>query len=289
MDVVISALRSYPIKSCAAWEHKEACDISFAGLSLDREWVLVDEQGLFMSQRKWPRMALICPTPTATGLLLTAPGYEDFFLRSQPSTAQDRQVSVTIWSSACLGRDEGDAVAEWLGSFLGVSCRLLRRHIYGLRHPDADLLHTWQTRHHRLDAEHDFGFADGLPFLLTNEASLQQLNQYIMAGDEPAIEMARFRPNIVLSGLSAYAEDSLRGLYVGDLYFAFLAPCTRCPLPNVDQTTAQVGTQPVRALMATRRFNNRMHFGVRAVLATSVHSVLTIGQSVRPDFVAKTF
>lgn len=284
MNTVIAGLHSYPIKSCGAFDYSDSCELSSAGLPFDREWVLVDDRGTFMTQRKWPRMALISPQPTLSGLWLRAPDQEDLFLSTQTSTAQDIQVSVNIWSSACLGRDEGEVAARWLSTFLGVSCRLLRRHTYGVRHPDPDLLHRWQSRHRRIDAEHNFGFADSLPFLFTNEASLTQLNQHVLAEGDAAVEMARFRPNIVLSGLPAYAEDQLRGLYVGEQYFAVLKPCTRCPLPNVNQATAQVGRQPLRALMTTRRFGSQMHFGVQAVLASPARARLTLGDSVRPDF-----
>lgn len=284
MGVTVSALYSYPVKSCAGIPYERSCAVGAAGIEQDREWVVVDQQGVFMTQRKWPRMALIRVQPVSNGLLFSAPGSEDFVLDTQQSTVADQQVFVKIWASSCVGRDEGDGIAQWLSQFLGTPCRLLRRHHYADRHPDAQLLHTWQSTYGKLDAEHTFGFADSLPFLITNEASLLELNAEIAAQGDQAVSMARFRPNIVVSGLPAYAEDSVRGIQIGEVYFAILKSCTRCPLPNVDPLTAQVGAQPLRALLASRRFSNRVLFGVQAVLARPAQAQLHLGQTVQVDY-----
>src|SRR5690606_25349154 len=102
-----------------------------------------------------------------------------------------------------------------------------------------DHVNAWLARHKDLaphfPAQHIFGFADGFPYLVANQASLDALNQRLQAKGLPPVPMNRFRPNIVIQGLPAYEEDYLAGMRVGDTTFAFVKRCARCPIPNIDQ------------------------------------------------------
>lgn len=288
MSLTILSLHSYPVKSCAGLTHTEI-DLTEAGLAFDREWVIVDRQGVFMTQRQYARMALIQPA-LANGILsLNAPGMPALAISPAPSTPAPPPVSVRIWGSDTLGLDEGDTVAQWLGQFLDTPCRLLRVHPLAQRIASPDHVNAWRRKHSDIapafPAQHQFGFADGFPFLVANQGSLDELNRQLLANGQPAVPMNRFRPNIVLQGLDAYEEDYLASMRIGAMTFAFVKRCARCPIPNIDQATAISAPEPGLTLAAHRRFPEGVLFGVNAVVAgAGAGSRLAIGDQVEPEF-----
>lgn len=287
MQLEITQLYTYPIKSCAGIQLSRS-EISSRGLKWDREWVVVDGVGRKLTQRTLAKMVLIQPALTDTHLRLQAPGLPVLELPLQrPESAA---VAVKIWDSHTLGNDEGDEVAAWLSQFLGCDCRLLRVHSQAKRGIGFAWVNQWlntetvaREEATELSATH-FGFADGFPFLICHEESLQELNQMIQAQGDPAIEMLRFRPNIVVKGIAAYEEDYIVRLEGAGHYFAKLKNCTRCPMPNVDPKTAEVGEQPAVALYNTRRTMQGIIFGQNTALYKPSDSAwIEVGQKLRAE------
>jgi uncharacterized protein YcbX len=144
-------------------------------------------------------------------------------------------------------------------------------------HPAADRIaslqyvNAWRRKHQELapdfPARHPFGFADSFPFLVANQGSLDELNRQLQSKGEAAVPMNRFRPNIVLQGLDAYEEDYIASLRIGKMVFALVKRCARCPIPNIDQSTAVSAAEPGITLAAQRRFAEGVLFGVNAVVA----------------------
>lgn len=270
MTVTILSLHSYPVKSCAGISHTDI-GLTQAGLAFDRQWVIVDRQGVFMTQRQYARMALIQPALGDGTLTLNAPGMPTLQVVPAPDTPAPPPVSVRIFGSDTLGLDEGDAAALWLGDFMGAPCRLLRVHPLAERLASRDHVNAWRRKHreHTPDfpADHAFGFADGFPFLVANQGSLDALNQQLESKGHPPIPMNRFRPNIVVQGLDAYEEDYLASMQIGTLKFAFVKRCARCPIPGIDQATAEFSPEPILTLSSYRRFAEGILFGVNAVVA----------------------
>src|SRR3546814_660900 len=192
----------------------------------------------------------------------------------EPSDA----VPVRIWAADTLGADEGGEVARWLSDFLDTPCRLLREHPKAHRVASPDHVDSWIAKHNDwadgFPPEHQFGFADGFPFLMTNQASLDELNRQL--GDKSAepITINRFRPNIVVAGLEAYDEDYLTGMRTGELTFAFVKACARCPIPNIDPARAHAGKAPRLTLAAHSMLAGRIRFGGHPVLAGTSHTSL---------------
>lgn len=284
MSVFISHLISYPIKSCAGIGVEESA-ISAAGLQWDRQWVVVDAIGNMLTQRTVPTMVLIQPHIDKDYMVLSAPNQKNIAinLHTQATSA----VAVQIWQDATYGSDEGDEVAAWFSQFLEQPCRLLRVHNQARRTLSKAWIRQWQKASSNavdLLLETHFGFADGFPFLICNEDSLTELNETIVAEGDKAIEMSRFRPNIVVQGLEAYEEDYALGFYGGGHYFAKLKNCTRCPMPNVDPTNAEVGAQPALALVKTRRTAEGIIFGVNAALyQPSEQPTIQVGLKLEVD------
>ncbi len=288
MPATIHSLYSYPVKSCAGIPHTRI-QVSEAGMAYDRHWVIVDDKGVFLTQRQYPRMVLIRPEPQADGLWLRAPGQGDCFV---PAPAADAPpVPVRIWGAATLGADQGDDAARWLSGFLGVPCRLLHLHPQAQR--PASPLHVthWIQSHpdwpqrFAPPGEHHFAFADGFPFLVTSQQSLDELNGQLAAQGAAPVDMIRFRPNIVLQGLEAYDEDHLAGIRVGPLGFAFVKACARCPIPNVDPQTGRTAAEPIRTLARHREFEQGVLFGMNAIAALPAGDAwLQVGDPVEPEF-----
>lgn len=287
MQAQVTQLFIYPVKSCAAIELQQSA-LTYGGLKWDRQWVVVDADGHMLTQRTVPRMTLIQPSLTETELCLNAP--EMPALRVSLLQEPQAALRIQIWDDLTWGSDQGDSVALWLSQFLQQPCRLLRVHPKAQRGLSQTWVRKWLQAQLAPEtalglSKTHFGFADGFPFLICNEASLEELNQHIQQhGDQP-IAMNRFRPNIVLAGLEAYDEDHVLSLKGAGMHFAKLKNCTRCPLPNVNPETAEIGQQPALALRDSRRTVQGVTFGVNAALYDlEAEAQIEVGQYLEVEF-----
>lgn len=243
----ISALAIYPVKSCAQIPLGTARVHRF-GLLHDRRWMLVDANGRFITQRQVPRMCLIQPELRGADLTLRA---ADMPALTVPSASAKKKRRITVWDDACDGLDCGDVVAAWLGRFLSIDCRLVFFPENEVRAVDP----------HYAQAGDRTAFSDGFPLLLIAQASLDDLNSRL---DTP-IAMSRFRPNLVVSGCEAFAEDSWHRIRIGDINFRVVKPCSRCSIPSIDPTTGERGPEPTRTLSRYRSRDNKIFFGQNVI------------------------
>jgi len=258
----VDGLYRYPVKSCGGTSLPSAT-VGPRGIVGDRQWMVVDDTGEFLTQREHHRMSLVRPHLTDDGLLeLSAPGMPP--LTVTPAIRHDR-VDVSIWSDRCVAIDEGPTVAEWLSAFLDVRCRLVR-------FPDD------ATR--RVDPEYagpndQVGFADGFSFLLASCASLDDLNHRLAS----PLPMNRFRPNIVVSGGEPFEEDRWKSIRIDGIAFAVVKPCARCVTTTVDQQTGEASREPLRTLATFRNVPGRgVMFGQNLIHDQS--GVLHVGAEV---------
>lgn len=257
----LSDLIIYPIKSLAGI-HLSHWQVTATGLQYDRQWMLVDNQEQFLSQRRLPKMALIKTALTAEQLILSAPHQENLVLSLAP-TGGDVIVS-TIWHDQCAARSVSLDADKWFSDFLETDCRLVYL-------PD-DVIRPVDAKY--AEATDQVGFADGFPFLIIAENSLVALNQAMQLD----LSMNRFRPNLVIAGCESYAEDSWREIRIGDIEFKLPKPCSRCAVPTIDPDTAQTGKEPLTTLNRLRKWQNKVYFGQNAVHNQS--GSLTVGDKV---------
>lgn len=258
----VSALNWYPVKSCRGSSLSEAV-IGARGIVGDRSFMLVDDDGRFLSQREHARMSLIEPRLDDDTLSLLAPGHYPI---SIPVLAHGVRREVTVWRDRCEAIDQGDAAAEWASSFLSTHCRIVRIADDAVRTVDRDFA---------VDDGDQVGFADGYPFLLTTEESLADLNDRMAE----ALPMNRFRPNIVLSGVEPFAEDDWRRIRIGEIVFAVVKPCARCAITTTDQATAVRGKEPLRTLATYRQVPGRgVMFGQNLIHQST--GVIRVGDPV---------
>ena len=226
----VSELYVYPMKSCRG-QSLRAGIIDARGFEHDRSFMLVDESAQQLDGRRYPRLLQVELSVEDSSLELSAPGVESLRIacrRGGPYT------SVAVWGNPCQATDQGDEAAQWFGALIGVPCRLARM---------ADDFKRPSEGHEQV------GFVDASPFLLISQASLDDLNKRLNA----PVSMRRFRPNIVLSGTSAFAEDQWQCIRIGEYVFDFVWACKRCVMTTIDPDTLKGGKEPLKTLATYRR------------------------------------
>lgn len=266
----LSALYLYPIKSCRGTA-LAAAELTPAGLRHDREWLVVTPEGRFLTQREVPRLACIVPSLAADSLAVEAPGLPPLAV-PLAGAVERPAVEVTVWRDRCLARDEGDDAARWFSAALAQPVRLVRFDPARRRATDP----SWSRG---LDGESRF--SDGYPLLVLSQAALDDLNARL---PQP-LPVDRFRPNLLIDGCTAHAEDGWRALRAGDAEIALVKPCTRCAITTTNQQTGEVeGEEPLRTLRSYR-WDARLRgitFGQNGIVAAGAGAVLTQGMRVEP-------
>ncbi|MBC3877940.1 MOSC N-terminal beta barrel domain-containing protein [Undibacterium sp. FT79W] len=273
----ISELTMYPIKSCAGIALTEAVitasGLSYGGVS-DREWMLVDESGLFLTQREYPRMACLRITIAGDTLRVDTDAMATLSI-SLKANADAQKITVQIWETEVIADDAGEEAAIWFSQALGTRCRLVRFTPQAQRYANA----KWTG-----DTLAPTRFADGYPLLLIAQASLEDLNRRAIAQGRQAVPMNRFRPNIVIDGVEAFEEDYAASyLLKNGIQLRPVKPCPRCPIPAVDQLTGEVGASPVDILQSYRAnpiVDGEITFGMNVILEQGAGLVLRIGDEV---------
>jgi uncharacterized protein YcbX len=257
----IAALHVYPIKGCRPWSppqvRVDTTGFSFAGVG-DREWMVVDRGGRFVTQREYPRLALIDVAVDRVALTLAAGDRPPLAVPLAAPASASRDV--VVWRSAVRGLDAGEPAAAWLSVWLGVDVRLVRF--------DRSLPRPCNPEYAGDSGAHTM-FADGYPVLVIGAASLADLNARLAARGSPALPMNRFRPNLVLDGIDAFAEDHIDTITAGSVVLRCVKPCVRCQVTTTNQLTGEVGLEPLRTL-GGYRMDERMGgvtFGVNAIVS----------------------
>jgi uncharacterized protein YcbX len=215
--------------------------------------MLVDEDGSSMTQRRFPRMALISPSLAPDHLVVRAPGMPDLVVPFEGEEGE--RIDVEVWGDWQRGAPVGEEADRWFGGFLGLRCRLVRK-------PDDDV--RFVDSAYARDGDQT-SFADAFPLLLISEASLEDLNGRL----ESPVPMNRFRPNLVVWGCAPYAEDGWEEIRVGEAIFRVAEPCARCALTTVDQESGDRGKEPLRTLATYRNSDDGVLFGRNLIHATS--------------------
>ncbi|PSS02529.1 Mitochondrial amidoxime reducing component 2 like [Actinidia chinensis var. chinensis] len=271
---VVSSILVYPIKSCRGISVSQA-PLHSTGFRWDRQWLVVNSNGRAYTQRVEPKFALVqveLPSeafsdgwkPTKISyLVIRAPGMDVLKVPlSKPSAIADG-VSVWEWSGSAF--DEGDEASKWFSNFIGKPSRLVRfNDVTETRAVDPDYARGHKTM-----------FADGYPFLLVSQGSLNALNNLLK---EP-IPINRFRPNILVDGCEPFSEDLWKEIKINKFTFHGVKLCGRCKVPTIDQETAISSSEPMETLVTfrsdkvlrpTRKQQGRVYFGQNMVCVDSL-------------------
>jgi uncharacterized protein YcbX len=283
LQATIARLFVYPIKSCAGVELPEAL-LTETGLEFDRAWMVVDEEGEFLSQRELPRMALVRPQMKHSEMVLRAPGMLALHIAFD---RVEQPVRVRVWDDEVAAYDMGDIAAQWFSDFLSAPGR-----------PRRLRLVRFDPEHKRLSSlkwtggvEAPNQFADGYPLLVASEGSLAELNARLAAAGHAAVGIERFRPNIVLAGIEAHDEDRVEMLHVhtaeGEARLQPVKPCARCPIPDIDPATAQSSPEvgdTLRTYRQDARVDGAITFGMNCIVREGIDHLLKVGQPVAANY-----
>jgi uncharacterized protein YcbX len=208
------------------------------GLEHDRRMMVVTPEGEFLTQREFPRLALVTPTISNVTLELSAPDYESIQFGIQTSGTP---WPVNVWKSKGVQAiDQGEEAASWFSDWLGASVRLV--HI-------ADGYKRLVNEFYSVNTDDHTGFADGYPILLTSEEGLQNLNSRL----ESPVPINRFRPNLVVKGCKPFEEDAWNRIRIGDVELAVVKPCARCEVTTIDKETLERSKEPLKTLGKYRK------------------------------------
>jgi len=239
----LSDITIYPIKSCAGF-NVPATQLDRFGPSGDRRWMVVAPDGGFLTQRELPGMALLEVRLVAGGICLSCQDTQIVVHEPGPQSASRL---VRVWGDSVPALDAGEDAAAWLSAALGRPCRLVHMPQDSVRMVDGAFASEGET----------VGFADGFPLLLISRSSLDELNSRLSS----PVKMNRFRPNLVVTGCSAHAEDQWRRIRIGAVEFDVAKACSRCVIPSIIQESGQRDPHINSTLAGYRRFNGQILFG----------------------------
>jgi uncharacterized protein YcbX len=250
MPPLLATLHIYPLKSGAPLALGSA-RVQARGLEHDRRWMVVDANGKFLTGRKFPHLTLIRAEPVhdesrRDALYLRAPGMPDLHLAA---SVQAPRSNVEVWGSRVDAQIADADANAWIGAYLGIPARFA--------HMDEDCLRAVDTDH-SLPGD-IVSFADGYPLLLISQAALDLLNSRLAK----PVPMLRFRPNIVIAGIAAHAEDDWRRVRIGGIEFDVAKTCIRCVFTTVDfeRGVLDPSGEPLRTLLTYRRTPAGVSFG----------------------------
>jgi len=258
--ISLSQLAIYPIKSTAQINLPSA-QISPFGLNMDRRWMLVDEKGVMLTQRKFARMCLIQCHFENNDLLVMAP---DMPVLKVDLARSDKHIQARVWDDTCNALDCGDNVSKWFSQFLNTATRLVYFPENEVRQVDLNFAKAGDVT----------AFSDGFPYLLISQASLDDLNARLSM----PVNMNRFRPNLVVEGSEAFAEDNWKKIRIGDVTLLLVKPCSRCVIPSIDPKTAAKSAEVIKTLASYRSRDNKIFFGQNVIAQGS--GELSVGMEV---------
>jgi hypothetical protein len=249
--VHVSELYLYPIKSMRGIPLEHA-QLDERGFQYDRRWMLVDANGVFISQREAHKLALVDVALGAHVLSINGPGMD---VLRVPLQADGPPTRARIWRDVVDAVPVSAAADAWFSTFLGITCRLV--HMPSATRRIVDRAYVKQER--------IVGFADAFPLLIIGQGSLDELNLRLHNRGEATVPMRRFRPNIVIAGAPPFEEDRWEHILIGEVDVDVVKPCARCVITTINPETADAGQEPLRTLSTYRKEGSKVYFGQNAV------------------------
>lgn len=262
MNYSVKSLHIYPIKSLQGIQLNTVTLVDY-GFQYDRQWMLVDTENKFISQRTVPNMITLKPQISGDKLLVH--GQNNQSIQLDLNNRSNSNIEVSIWKDTVHASLEDQNINDWFSQQLGITCKLVKLATKQDRFVDDNFAKNKET----------VGFADGFPLLVVSHSNIELLNSKL---DTP-VDMNRFRPNIVIDGLAAHEEDKLQSIIINNIEIKLVKPCERCQVPSIDQQTGEKRGDILRSLIKYRQFNKRIYFGMNGLHQSN--GVIQVGQAIQ--------
>lgn len=258
----LSEIYIYPIKSCAGISLQRAI-VEERGLQFDRRWLLIDEKNRFLTQRQIPILALFHFEMQNDGFLVNFKDETSKIFIPFKEISQNR-TKVKIWQDEVSVVLVDQKIDQWFSEILEQKVSLVYMDEVAQRQVDQKYAKNTEV-----------SFADGYPFLIIGQSSLDDLNSRL----EKPISINRFRPNFVFTGGQPYEEDDWHEISIGEADFTMTKPCSRCTITTIDQKTAETGFEPLKTLSKYRKKDQKVMFGMYMIANNK--SVVNIDDQIR--------
>jgi uncharacterized protein YcbX len=269
----LTQINIYPVKSLDGYSPEMAI-VEKRGLQHDRRWMIVGTDGVFFTQRFHHSMAQLKAQILDSQLFIINKNNQKLISVGIDEYTK-KTIKVNVWDDHLEANFVSDAVDAWLSDFLETPCHLVRM-------PD--------DAERRVEEDHNTGndtvsFADGYPYLIIGEASINDLNSRLAdpmnAPDEALIGLRRFRANFIFSGGKPYEEESWNHFQIGNVDFRGLKPCGRCVMTTLDPDTGEsLGKEPLATLSTYRKVGRKIPFG-QNVIWNSAHWRLKMQPTIK--------
>ena len=245
-DYKLTQLNVYPIKSLPGISVEKSF-VEERGLKYDRRWMLIDNENTFITQRLIPQMVFIDVKIDNDELVFMHKRKSIDPLRFSLTEYPDRRIEVEVWDDICEANQYGKEVNDWFSKAIDFECKLV---------------YMPQTTERKTSTKYfsqskNVSFADGYPFLIIGEKSLNYLNLKL----DRAVSMDQFRPNLVFSGGAEHDEDNWKNIKIGEIEFNVVKPCARCVITTINPNDASKNKEPLATLSTYRNVNNKIMFG----------------------------
>ena len=277
----VAALYIYPVKSCAETRASSA-RVTARGFEGDR-MLQCTSQNFVCTPRDSDKCRLFHVQPRLKdggSLTLDAPGLETLRvdLRTAPTTLRscgiNSETDQRVFSVQHADRaqyaekhqlaDYGDAVAQWLERATGIRGVRLTGTPPGFAR--KMVLNPAQQEPFPTATAAPVNLSDEAPYLLASVESLADLNRRLRARGKAEVDMRRFRPNLVISGLRPWEEDSIKQVRIGGVLFWAWQRCGRCRMTTIDRETLEYGPEPLATLSTFReRANGQRNMGMHLI------------------------
>jgi uncharacterized protein YcbX len=260
--LTLSEIYIYPIKSLGGINLDSAI-AEDRGLKYDRRYLLVNENGMFITQRDIPQMALLRLSLTENGFrVLNA---TDGLSLTLPFESTSKEiVKIKIWNDVCSAVQVSQDADSWFSNALKTKCSLVYM-------PDNEKRIVEKKF---FSKDHIVSFADAYPYLILGQRSLDDLNSRL----ETPLPINRFRPNFVFAGGNPYEEDGWKDFKIGTVEFKAVKPCARCMIITTNQDTAEVGHEPLKTLASYRKIDGKVMFGMNVVCTKT--GIVSVNQKI---------
>ncbi|MGY6772412.1 MOSC domain-containing protein [Gallibacterium sp. ZY190522] len=256
----VQKITLFPIKSTQPYFVQQAY-VQSRGLNFDREFMLTDVNGRFITARKHGALYQLSAFPVAQGLIVRHCDGSKIVVRYRDFNVQE---SCEVWGTHFPSFIAPANINRWFSEKL-----------------QEEVVLRWlgemDQRFVKKMPNKSVSFADGYPLLLVTQSSFDAVQAVCPA----SISIDQFRANLVVTGEEAFAEEQWLKIKIGEIEFLHTKPSSRCVLTtrNLQSGELDAKCEPFRTLKKIHtNADGEPLFGINLVPINS--GVVRVGDEV---------